>query len=202
MNKSAKKSVRKPLQARSKATVDTIIEAAAQILARQGWQGLNTNRIAAVAGVSIGSVYEYFANKEAVLDAIIDQHLTEGEQLLGNASIKAEISIQPKGLIKLIVQSYIALHQQNPRLHRVLSAEVPLRRQHRERISALRKTAIDFVSKQLSSHGGDSQLKAALIIDTADALTHRWIIDEVSGPIDPQRLASELEKMLISYLAP
>jgi AcrR family transcriptional regulator len=66
---------RKPRQARSRATVETIVEAAAQILERQGPGGLTTNGVAERAGVSIGSVYQYFPDKQALLLAAARREL-------------------------------------------------------------------------------------------------------------------------------
>ncbi len=54
---------KQPSQARSKATVDAIVEAAARILGDQGWAGFTTNKVAEAAGVSIGSYYQYFPDK-------------------------------------------------------------------------------------------------------------------------------------------
>ena len=58
---------RSPRQARSRATWEAIVEAAAQILERRGADGLNTNDVAERAGVSIGTLYQYFSDKRALL---------------------------------------------------------------------------------------------------------------------------------------
>lgn len=68
---------RRPKQARSRATVDTILEAAAEILTEHGPQGATTNRIAERAGVSVGTLYQYFSSKKALFMAL-------GERFLGN----------------------------------------------------------------------------------------------------------------------
>jgi AcrR family transcriptional regulator len=60
-----------PTQDRAKSTVAAIVEAFTHIFARQGAKGANTNRIAEKAGVSIGSLYQYFPNKQAILVAAI-----------------------------------------------------------------------------------------------------------------------------------
>lgn len=60
-----------PKQSRSQETVESIYQAVARIFDHQGAQGLNTNRIAEVAGVSIGSLYQYFKNKESIFQAMI-----------------------------------------------------------------------------------------------------------------------------------
>src|SRR5947199_10350657 len=61
-------------QKRSRATVDALVEATARILVREGFDKASTNRIAEVAGVSVGSLYQYFPNKEALVAAVIDRH--------------------------------------------------------------------------------------------------------------------------------
>ncbi len=66
---------RRPRQARSHATLDAILEAAAQILERRGVGGFTTNHVAERAGVSIGTLYQYFADKEAVLLAALRREL-------------------------------------------------------------------------------------------------------------------------------
>ena len=63
-----------PRQARSADTVETILAAAARVLERESLAGFNTNRVAEVAGVSVGSLYQYFPNKSALVAALIDRH--------------------------------------------------------------------------------------------------------------------------------
>lgn len=65
---------RAPIQQRSTATVEAILEATTQILAREGLDALTTNAIAARAGISVGSLYQYFADKQAVLTALLQRH--------------------------------------------------------------------------------------------------------------------------------
>lgn len=73
---------RKPQQARSKATVTAIIEAASQLMAREGAKGLGTRRIAERAGIGVGSVYEYFSDREAIIDAVYQQFISEAVQAI------------------------------------------------------------------------------------------------------------------------
>ncbi len=70
MKKSMDLQRRRPKQARARATVDSILEAAVQVLERAGADGLNTNSVAERAGVSIGTLYQYFPDKEAILVAV------------------------------------------------------------------------------------------------------------------------------------
>ena len=82
---------KQPRQARAKATVDALLEACGQVLERHGLQGLNTNRVAERAGASIGSLYQYFPAKEALLQALADRErarlLAELVRLSGTAPL-------------------------------------------------------------------------------------------------------------------
>ncbi len=74
-SKSSGNQRRSPRQARSRATWEAIVEAAAQILERRGPAGFNTNEVAERAGVSIGTLYQYFADKHAILAAAARREL-------------------------------------------------------------------------------------------------------------------------------
>jgi AcrR family transcriptional regulator len=76
-SKSSGNQRRRPRQARSRATWEAIVEAAAQILERRGPAGFNTNEVAERAGVSIGTLYQYFADKHALLAAAARRELGE-----------------------------------------------------------------------------------------------------------------------------
>ena len=65
---------KEPRQERSRDTVEAIVEASARILGRRGWAGLTTNGVAEAAGVSIGSLYQYFPNKLALVEAVRRRH--------------------------------------------------------------------------------------------------------------------------------
>ncbi|HLI67516.1 MAG TPA: helix-turn-helix domain-containing protein [Caulobacteraceae bacterium] len=68
---------RTPQQARSRATVEAIVEAAAQILERRGPEGFTTSDVAERAGVSIGTLYQYFPDKQAILIAAARRELAD-----------------------------------------------------------------------------------------------------------------------------
>jgi AcrR family transcriptional regulator len=199
--KSPKRRLRQARQSRSKATVNAIVEAAARILADDGWRGVNTNAIARRAGVSVGSVYEYFPDKQAILAVIIDRHLAAGEAMLADAAKGLSGRLEIDDIVRALVYGFIRLHQDDPRLHRVLAGEVPISSAQRERIEALRSGIIALVAKVLSEHVDEAELKATILVDTADALTHRWIVDQVGLPASADIMVAQASKMLKGYLS-
>ena len=76
-------------QERSRSTVNALIEATARILKKDGYDQASTNRIAEVAGVGIGSLYQYFPSKEALVAAVIDRHIREVSEVTRSALVKA-----------------------------------------------------------------------------------------------------------------
>ena len=111
-----------PRQARSKATVDAIVEAAARILATGGAAGFSTNQVAQAAGVGIGSLYQYFPDKHAIVEAIRRQHLDEVLSALRAASACRGA---PRTCAETLVDGLVAVHAGKPGLHRALLELVP-----------------------------------------------------------------------------
>ena len=113
-----------PLQQRSRATVDTIVEAATRVLARRGWARFTTNEIAEVAGVSVGSLYQYFPNKLAIAEAIRQRHLEEVLEALAGPGEEEPVTLERR--VARFVDGVVAAHSIDQVLHRVLVDEVPL----------------------------------------------------------------------------
>src|SRR5487761_943127 len=78
-------------QERSRATVDALLEATTRVLIKEGYDRASTNRIAEVAGVSIGSLYQYFPSKEALVAAVIDRHTQEISEVTRKVLVNAAI---------------------------------------------------------------------------------------------------------------
>ena len=113
-----------PRQARSIATVEAILEAAARILTNESYKSFTTNRVAEVAGISIGSLYQYFGSKESILHELIRLHANKMidrlEQIL---SEKFPESL--KQIIVRLVDANINLHKNYPALDLVLANKIP-----------------------------------------------------------------------------
>lgn len=111
-----------PQQARSQETVSAIITAATQVLGHRGWANFNTNEVASVAGVSIGSLYQYFPNKLALVEAMRIRHF---DSILG-VFTRLEAPRQDRSqLIETLLRGMLEAHSGTPRLHVALLEEAP-----------------------------------------------------------------------------
>ncbi len=198
---------RQPVQERSRASRTAILRASAQLLARGGYAAFTTNHAAARAGVSIGTLYEYFRNKDALIDALLDEHLDDAEAALGNAAaaLPADAATLPlRLLVRTMVDGMVALHRADPALHRVLAAEGIRRPRIVARVQRLEGSLITLLAGVLQHRPElpitDPLLAAKICVHTVDALTHRWIVDDSSPHAGAEQLASELTTLLLRYL--
>src|SRR5215475_7174475 len=105
-------------QDRSRSTVDALVGATTRILVKEGYDQASTNRIAELAGVSIGSLYQYFPSKEALVAAVIDRHTQEIAGVTRNALLKA-LTRPVEDAAREFVSVAIDGHRVNPKLHGV-----------------------------------------------------------------------------------
>ena len=189
-----------PVQARSRLTVKAILEAAAQVLVAQGYARTTTDAIAARAGVSIGTLYQYFPNSEAIVAALIKSHVDELIKLLDEALARHRDD-SPEDVLRGIIRAGIQAHQIDPPLHKVLFEQV-----HKDDISPdavdvssrLQVMIESFLRKKYPRLSKSRVRMAALVIETCtEALTHRAVVEA------PEWLRSgELEKEAIALLGP
>lgn len=195
---------RRPIQRRSRLTVDAIVEAAARVLARHGYAAATTNRIAERAGVSIGSLYEYFPNKDSILAALLERHTDQGAaEVL--AALEAEIArgAALPALLRALVAALLRQHRRSPELHRVLFEEMP----HPPGADACVLRSEDAIAHRLRSaleadsacRAADPDLAAHLVVQTAEALAHRFVLHGIHG-LPEARFADELARLLLRYV--
>ena len=99
-----------------------MLHAAAQVLEERGWKGLTTNAVAEAAGVSIGSIYQYFPNKLALIEEVRRRHLDDIRAIL---RVAADVQIPRPKRIEALVDGMIAVHARHPAAHRVLLEDAP-----------------------------------------------------------------------------
>jgi len=116
------KARKQPLQQRSRETVAVILEAAARVLEARGLEGYNTNAVAERGGISVGSVYQYFPNKDALTLALIAKF---EEELLEKVRDAVAVS-EGKSLtasLSLVVRAQLEVHAERAGLNRILETE-------------------------------------------------------------------------------
>ena len=113
---------KKPIQGRSRATVEAVLAAAAHILEDGGLSAFNTNAVAVRAGVSIGSLYQYFPSKDAILAALMEQSLTAFSESLSDAIDGAPGDSLGDDL-RFMLQMGLMSHLRRPNLVRLLEGE-------------------------------------------------------------------------------
>lgn len=195
---------RQPVQSRSQETVDVILEAAAQVFSERGYAAGTTNRIAQRAGVSVGSFYQYFPNKDAVLVALVDRHVDAGmrsvEALLADA-VDRDGALD--ALLRSFVSAMVALHDREPDLHRVLFEEAPHPPELHECVlqaeEALAHTWRAILERRLGLGTAEADTAAHLIVQLTEALTHRFVLHGLHD-LSTGAFVEEVVTLLTRYL--
>jgi AcrR family transcriptional regulator len=113
-----------PSQARSRATYDSILEAAAQLLEKTGYAALTTNHVAEKAGVAIGSLYEYFGTKEVIVAEVVRRTVRDIAADIAGSFQEAMASGMEESMARLIHAMFASVEARS-RLMRVIWTEVP-----------------------------------------------------------------------------
>jgi AcrR family transcriptional regulator len=117
---------RRPKQRRAQQTVDAVLDAVVRVLKREGFRAVTTNRVAEVAGVSIGSVYQYFPDKQAIFVALHQRHIDQIDRMVETKLIEHAAS-SLDDLIRAMIEGMIDAHSADPELYELLATEVPHR---------------------------------------------------------------------------
>ena len=192
-------------QERSRATVDALLEATARVLINEGYDRASTNRIAEVAGVSIGSLYQYFPSKEALVAAVIDRHTQEISEATRDALVKA--AARP---IEVAAREFVSAgidgHRVNPRLHGVLAEQIP-RVGRLENIEANVREGYALVRGYLEAHRdeievADLDLAAFVLVTVVEALTHAAVLrrPDILSDQKAQRFVDDVTRLVVRYL--
>jgi AcrR family transcriptional regulator len=195
---------KKPRQERSRATVEAILEAAAHILVAHGFEDTTTRQVAERAGVSIGSLYQYFPSKEALITALVERQVqrvldvcTEALQSQGQRSTREVVRDVALGLMKA--------YAVNPRLHQVLISEGQ-RLGMMDRLQAFEQRIEAVVRGFLLHYRGDLrphrvELATFLLTRAIRGVIWSAAIERPELFEDPE-LADELGELMLGYLLP
>ncbi|WP_394846287.1 TetR/AcrR family transcriptional regulator [Pendulispora brunnea] len=169
---------RQPKQRRSRETVDAVLDAVAKVLKRDGAGGLTTNHIARAAGVSIGSIYQYFPNKAALYTALFNRHIEESSRLVESTLVEHAASPLDE-VVRALVEAMIEVHAIDPALHELLSTGAPhgaeVARDFEKRLHGALRLAISSRPKELGV-SGDLERKLFVLTQMIEALSHGVVL--------------------------
>jgi AcrR family transcriptional regulator len=185
MRKNARSSIRRrqPTQERAQETVNAILDAVIRLLRRAGSSSITTNRVAAAAGVSIGSVYQYFPNKRAIFIALHERHIEQVDQTL-QRKISESADEPLERLVAHLMDGMIEVHAADPELATLLDSEVPHRADRAREFSVrLHRPLRDALKPHVQSMGGPAKLdlRVFLLANMLDALGHAVVLRRPPG---------------------
>jgi AcrR family transcriptional regulator len=172
-----------PRQERSRRTVERILDAAARIFHEQGYAAATTNDIADEAGVSVGSLYQYFPNKDALLVALITRHIEDTAAGLADLlnGLDAEAGFDP--ILRAVIAFLVEQHDLDE-LHLLVMHRAPRTHAISLELDRARSRLVDLTSHLLASRIEDEQrraLIARMVMATVDASVHDVILRQPKG---------------------
>lgn len=189
-------------QRRAVETRARILEAAAHVFAEHGYAAGTTNRVAERAAVSIGSLYQYFPNKDAMLVELVHRHLAEGTQRIGVLLAEGSLTDDLEEVVTRFVQATLDNHIERPTLHQVLFEEAPRPPELLRSLHEAETWLVEAVRRALDDHPevtvGDTETAARLVVATIESVVHRYIGSGMTVPV--ARFRRELVAMVTRYL--
>jgi AcrR family transcriptional regulator len=191
-----------PRQARSRETIEAILTATARVLKRVGFDHASTNHIAEEAGVSVGSLYQYFPSKEALVAALLERHMAEmSAELMSGFQEVAELPLERAA--RAMVERMLCAHAVDPDLHKVLIEQVP-RVGRLERVHELEEHGFQLVRAYLEAHrkevrACDLDTAAFVAVTAVEALTHIAVLYRPAA-LKGSQLADEVTALIVRYL--
>ncbi|MEV7869762.1 TetR/AcrR family transcriptional regulator [Streptomyces sp. NPDC088124] len=191
---------RKPRQVRAELTRERILTAAAHVFAEYGYAAGTTNRIAEHARVSIGSLYQYYPNKDAILGELLIRHIDRGVWRQAD-----QLDLSAGGLettVRALVRDAIDNHRDDPKLLRIMIEEASLSQELIDAVDRHGKKRNEQVRDILARHPDvrvqDLDTATELILFTVEVNTHRLMADPRKVPVET--FENELVDMVTRYL--
>jgi AcrR family transcriptional regulator len=191
---------RKPRQVRAELTRERILTAAAHVFAEHGYAAGTTNRIAERARISIGSLYQYFPNKDAILAELAVRHIDRGTWAQADQLDLSAGSLEV--VVRALVRDAIDNHRDDPQLLRIMIEEAPLSQELLDAIDRHGRIRVGQVRDLLARHPDvrvrDLDTAAELIVFTVELNTHRLMASPQTIPVET--FENELVDMVTRYL--
>ncbi|SFK75929.1 TetR/AcrR family transcriptional regulator [Amycolatopsis sacchari] len=192
---------KQPRQVRAELTRQRILTAAGQVFAEYGYAAGTTNRIAERARVSIGSLYQYYPNKDAILAELLVRHLDAdgATAVLERFKDRAE---PLEDVVRVFVRTVIDNHLDDPQLLRIMIEQAPRSGELLQRVTRQEWEMVGHLRELLERHPEvgvrDKETAARLVTSTVELTVHQLVA--APGSIDTDRLERELVAMVTGYL--
>ena len=190
---------KRPIQQRSKATVEFILEGGAQVFEEHGYRQTTTDQIAHRAGVSIGTLYQYYPDKDAILVSLFEKHLHDISIAFSNITHRIQQREPLEHIIEQLSQKMFSLHVKFPRLHKILIEEAPipvrLFEQYRKLEESLRSELVIYCGESISN----PESVVLTIFHTLELFAHRYTIYPPSD-CEPEKLWRSVVDMVLAYI--
>ena len=172
-----------PSQERSRRTVERILDTAARIFHEQGYAGATTNDVADEAGVSVGSLYQYFPNKDALLVALTRRHIESTTAGLACLLSQMNANVGFDTILRRVVDFLVEQHDLDD-LHLLVMHQAPRTREISIELERAKSQLVDLAEQLLVSRINDPQhrtLVARMVVATIDAGVHDVILRQPRG---------------------
>jgi AcrR family transcriptional regulator len=193
----------KPRQARAHASVNAILEATIRILEKEGLDAATTTRIAETAGVSVGTLYQYFSHRDAVLDALQDREFERALALMEEVLSRDNLGRAPRDTVEAVVRGLAALYAACPGLHRVLTI-AGLNAANPERVHAFDVRIVGIIRQFLAATGAPVRREnidaAAFVAYQSVRATMLASLLERPPGLDRETLVREVADLVLRYL--
>jgi AcrR family transcriptional regulator len=191
-----------PRQSRSQATVTAILDATAHILIERGFAAASTNAVAERAGVSVGSLYQYFPNKDALVSALRARHGDQMMAVILHALTKAMDATLIDGLTGL-VEATVEAHRVDADLHQVLEqqlGDMDMDDQHDEYLGVMEERIVALLARHRDEiTAPDLKLAAFMLLHAAHGLIHAVVLQRPKGT-SLKHATQEIIAMMTAYL--
>ncbi len=189
---------REPKQQRSRETVQAVLEAVPRVLKRHGVEAITTNRIAEAAGVSIGSLYQYFPDKRTIFTALYDRHVDEVRNVIERTMVDCT-SASLEDFTRELVEALANVHTEDGELHEVVSSTVPEgARGFKSALQASFEQVISRVEQDRYTPDGAKRMLFVLP-HMVEALVH-GVAHQNRAAISPSAAKDEAVRTVLVYL--
>ncbi|WP_220454096.1 TetR/AcrR family transcriptional regulator [Nocardioides immobilis] len=192
---------KQPRQARSRQMVERIVAAGREVLVEDGYDAFSTNRVAAAAGISPGSLYQYFPDKTAILDVVVDRYTEQTSERVA-AALSDRLGGVGLEVVRDIVDALLSALEADRALLRVVSQELPLARSGPRR-AAIERRIGELASTYLLARPEHSRRPTPAVstwvtVLAIENLAVRWVLDQ--PPITRDQILDEIVALVGGYL--